>query len=1280
MSNSMNATALPGTGKRIALVVGVNNVPNSILPSLSYAIADAESMADVLKHHCDFELLVPPLLGEHATSANVKRAVLNLARDRIDGDFLLLYFSGHGQQMIVESNSNIPSAYLGTADFDDRDVDDDHSLHVSMHWLRDKLFKGTQAGCVLIILDCCYAEDIRTGSDHSLDTLRRQIAYYFEIPGAEVDMRRSGLKVALAASGYDKAAGEVDGHGKMTKLLLQALRGEVDGLLGNEGHIMLDDLLAYIKTEIPLEQKPVISIADSTGKECILASYPKSAALLHDKKARVSRKAPRNYIPFPRNPLFQARPGEFERLESILFGKRVEQKPVRLGLVGLVGLGGIGKTQLAIQLAYRYEAHFPSGIYWMLAKGTTLFEWQHQLAELAANTEYLPFEDDVSHPENEVRRARHFCRYLADHADALLILDHVEDPTLEMSILSALAGGEVACTILYTSRITYTPPGVMIHFVEELPEEGAVRLLLETTRPSLLSKILVGSQDSEANAARAVCRGVGYLPLALVHLRSLLVRDHQVTLVRLFEVLRQRGILEITKTQFADAAPLFATFWLSWEKVRDERAQRLFKLAAYFPEAVPIPLWLLGLAAGLGDSGDIFEPLGMARMQLLELSLLEELSGDQVRLHPLVREFGRLLVIEDIQMGSSILVQAGERLIAEFTDLNRLERRALREGYWRCLEQTRATREYAELLATGHADRIGQIERWLDRESYLLGNGRWWPTILPGLLYQQLSNRSLEEGQTLLKGESPSQWLRQLGQVGAEDRSLLRIFPSHVGVVTSVAFSPDGELVLTGSSDFKARIWETVSGKLLITLEGHSGRIRSVAFSPDGSQVLTGSSDRTARLWETSTGKPLILLEGHTDYVTSVAFSPDGSQVLTGSQDGTARLWETMNGHMLVAEEHNDEVRSVAFSPDGKEALIGSSDGTARIWEIATRKLLMTLEGHSDGVWSVTFSPDGKLVLTGSSDGTARLWEKTTGQSLTTFEGYTNVVESVAFSPDGELVLTGSSDGTARLWEATTGKLLATLEGHTDVVESVAFSPDGTHILTGSWDKTARLWKTASKQVLATLEGHTGWVRSVAFSPDGTHILTGSWDKTARLWETASKQVLATLEGHTGWVRSVVFSPDGKQILTGSSDRTARLWEAATGKLLATLKGHIGEVGSVVFSPDGKQILTGSQDETARVWEATTGKLLATLKGHTGEVRSIAFSPDGRLMITCDQHGQVFVWNVDGVERENLLGGYVTTYEVGAIYWLDKSHVILVDMGGTRFRPHFYQLKLEGME
>jgi len=315
----------------------------------------------------------------------------------------------------------------------------------------------------------------------------------------------------------------------------------------------------------------------------------------------------------------------------------------------------------------------------------------------------------------------------------------------------------------------------------------------------------------------------------------------------------------------------------------------------------------------------------------------------------------------------------------------------------------------------------------------------------------------------------------------------------------------EGTVVLAQAASQAARDGAEVPNDdpLVIELKGHTGWVNSVAFSPDGKRIVTGSRDDTARIWDAETGKELQKLEGYASTVNSVAFSPDGKRIVTGSRDDTARIWDAETGKELQKlEGHTGTVNSVALSPDGKRIVTGSDDRTARIWDAETGKELQKLEGHASTVNSVAFSPDGKRIVTGSDDRTTRIWDAETGRELRKLEGHTGRVNSVAFSPDGKKIITGSRDDT-RIWDAETGRELRKLEGHTGRVNSVAFSPDGKKIITGSDDRTARIWDAETGKELQKLEGYASTVNSVAFSPDGKKIVTGSTDGTARIWDIA---------------------------------------------------------------------------------------------------------------------------------------------------------------------------------
>jgi WD40 repeat protein len=470
----------------------------------------------------------------------------------------------------------------------------------------------------------------------------------------------------------------------------------------------------------------------------------------------------------------------------------------------------------------------------------------------------------------------------------------------------------------------------------------------------------------------------------------------------------------------------------------------------------------------------------------------------------------------------------------------------------------------------------------------------------------------------------------------------------HSGVVYSVAVSPDGKRVLTGSGDNTAKLWDLATGRELRTFEGHTGQVTAVAFSPDGKQVLTGSRDKTARLWDATTGRESLLFQGHAGWLSSVAFSPDGKRVLTGGADRTARLWDAATAkEALRLLGHTSQVTSVAFSPDGRRAATGSWDNTARVWDAAGGNVLHVLRGHVNYVTSVTFSPDGKQLLTGCVDGAVRFWDVGSGRALRGSRVNDNGITSLAISPDGNLLLAGREGNNARVWNAVTGRALRDLTGHgprpvgvapsggaleqglsgvvKDRVEGVTFSPDSRLALTGADDWTARLWDAATGREMRTFQGRIDKVTSVAFSPDGKQALTAA-GLSARLWDAVGARQIRAFGAPDAppWpfaVLSVAFSPGGKQVLTGNRDNTARLWDAASGKQINVFRwprkafnyAYNYDSTPVAFSPDGRRVLAASDE--ASLWDAASGKKALTFQGEAG-VSAVAFSPDGRRVVT----------------------------------------------------------------
>ncbi|KAG8692358.1 hypothetical protein FRC09_011247, partial [Ceratobasidium sp. 395] len=263
------------------------------------------------------------------------------------------------------------------------------------------------------------------------------------------------------------------------------------------------------------------------------------------------------------------------------------------------------------------------------------------------------------------------------------------------------------------------------------------------------------------------------------------------------------------------------------------------------------------------------------------------------------------------------------------------------------------------------------------------------------------------------------------------------------GRVNTVACSPDGATIASGSSDHAIHIWDAYTGRIVgRPLKGHTSDVLCVAFSPDSERIVSGSSDNTIRIWDANTGQTLgQTLQGHTYYVNSVAYSPNGLCIVSGSSDRTVRIWDSLTGQALgnPLEGHTDFVLSVAYSSDSAYIASGSEDYTVRIWDAKTR-LGKPMEGHTYWVRSVAFSPDGLCVASGSDDKTIRIWDAKTGQALgQPLQGRTGWVLSVTYSPNGAYIASGSSDNTICIWDARNGQMLGQpLRGHTDWIRSVA--------------------------------------------------------------------------------------------------------------------------------------------------------------------------------------------------------------------------------------------------
>ncbi len=515
------------------------------------------------------------------------------------------------------------------------------------------------------------------------------------------------------------------------------------------------------------------------------------------------------------------------------------------------------------------------------------------------------------------------------------------------------------------------------------------------------------------------------------------------------------------------------------------------------------------------------------------------------------------------------------------------------------------------------------------------------------------------------------------------DPQLQQFLSGHSDSVNSVAFSPNGKILASGSADGTILLWDTETHRPIgEPLTGHTDLIMSIAFSPDGKTLASGSYDNTIILWDVETHQPIGQpLTKHSGTVYSVTFSPDGGILASASADKSIILWD-MKTYKTIEQPltgHTSRINSVIFSPDGKTIVSASADKTIIFWDVETHQSIgQMLSGHSGSIYSVVFSPNGKMLASGSDDTSIILWDVKTHQSIgrllaenpsrvnslafspdgetlasgradnsvilwdmkiqrpigLPFTGHSGPVNAVAFSADGKTLASGSDDNTVILWDMEIHHPIShSLTGHSVSVYSVAFDPDGRILASGDSDNSIILWNMETYRPIGQpLKQHAGRINSVAFSPNGKVLASGSADNTIILWDVETHQSIGPpLMGHTNWVTSVAFSPNGKVLASGSADGTITLWSMETyHPINKPLIGHTNWVTSVAFSPDGRTLASGSADHTIILWAVETHQSIGPpLMGHTNWVTSVAFSPNGKVLASGSYDNTIILWDVE---------------------------------------------------